>query len=61
MTLSVARSAGMMCADADRDDVDHVHVVLCARVRQHAIVSSDPGDIARIGPSLPVFAFRVYG
>src|SRR5580693_7123096 len=52
MTLSVARSVGLMCADANHDDVVDVHVVLCARQRQHAIVTSDPRDIARVDPAV---------
>jgi hypothetical protein len=53
MTLSVARSVGLMCATAGHHDVVDVHVVLCARQRQHAIVTSDPRDIARIDPTIP--------
>ena len=53
MTLSVARSVGLMCATAGHNDVVDVHVVLCARKRQHAIVTSDPRDIARIDPTIP--------
>jgi hypothetical protein len=53
MTLSVARSVGLMCADANHHDVVDVHVVLCARQRRHAIVTSDPDDIARVDPTVP--------
>jgi hypothetical protein len=53
MTLSVARSAGSMCAATGHDDVVDVHVVLCARQRHHAIVTSDPHDIARVDPTVP--------
>ena len=53
MTLSVARSIGLMCADTNHDDVVDVHVVLCARQRHHAIVTSDPRDIARVDPTVP--------
>ncbi|HEY3982306.1 MAG TPA: hypothetical protein VGM79_33975 [Streptosporangiaceae bacterium] len=53
MTLSAARAVGLMCAAAGHDDVVEVHVVLCARQRHHAIVTSDPGDIARIDPTVP--------
>jgi hypothetical protein len=53
MTLSVARSVGLMCADTGHGDVVDVHVVLCARQRHHAIVTSDPRDIARIDPTVP--------
>ncbi len=53
MTLSAARSVGLMCADAGHDDVIDVYVVLCARQRRHAIVTSGPHDIARIDPTVP--------
>lgn len=53
MTLPVARAVGLMCADTGHSDVVDVHVVLCARQRHHAIVTSDPGDIARVDPTLP--------
>jgi hypothetical protein len=53
MTLSVARSIGLMCAVTNHDDVVDVHVVLCARQRHHAVVTSDPRDIARIDPAVP--------
>jgi hypothetical protein len=53
MTLSVARAVGLMCAAAGHDDVVGVHVVLCARQRHHAIVTSDPRDIARIDATVP--------
>ena len=53
MTLSVARSVGLMCAASGHSDVIDVHAVLCARQRQHAIVTRDPQDIARIDPDLP--------
>jgi hypothetical protein len=53
MTLSTARTIGLMCAASGHDDVVDVHVVLCARQRHHAIVTSDPRDIARIDATVP--------
>ena len=53
MTPSVARSIGLICADTDHHDIVDVHVVLCARQRHHAIVTSDPHDIARVDPTVP--------
>jgi hypothetical protein len=53
MTLPVARTAGLMCADTGHRDVIDVHVALCARQRHHAIVTSDPDDIGRVDPTLP--------
>jgi len=49
----VARSVGLMYADLNHEDVVDVHVVLCARQRHHAIVTSDPRDIARVDPTVP--------
>lgn len=54
MTPNVARSVGLMCARCDHDDVIDVHVALCARERHHIVVSSDPDDMSRIDPALPV-------
>lgn len=53
MTLSVARSVGLICAGCGHGDIVDVHVALCARERHHAVVTSDPDDIARIDPTLP--------
>jgi DNA-binding NarL/FixJ family response regulator len=53
MTLGMARAVGLMCAASGHDDVVDVHVVLCARQRNHAIVTSDPRDIARIDATVP--------
>lgn len=54
MTLSVARTVGSICAQTGHTDVIDVHVALCARERDHAVVTSDPADIARIDPTLPL-------
>ena len=53
MTLGVARTVGQMCASGHADIVD-VHVALCAREHEHAVVTSDPDDLARIDPALPL-------
>jgi hypothetical protein len=37
----------------NHEGVVDVHVVLCARQRHHAIVTSDPRDIARVDPTVP--------
>jgi hypothetical protein len=54
MTPNVARSAGLLCARSGHDDVIDVHVALCARERRHAVITSDPDDISRVDPALPV-------
>ena len=52
MTLSVARAVGEMCAGTGHADVVDVHVALCAREREHVVVTSDPDDLARVDPTL---------
>lgn len=54
MTPRVARAVGSLCATTGHRDVIDVHVALCARDRRHAVVTSDPEDIARIDPTLPL-------
>jgi hypothetical protein len=54
MTPNVARSVGLLCARSGHDDVIDVHVALCARERRHAVITSDPDDISRLDPALPV-------
>jgi predicted nucleic acid-binding protein len=54
MTPNAARSVGLMCARCGHDDVIDVHVALCARERHHVVVTSDPDDMSRIDPALPV-------
>jgi hypothetical protein len=54
MTPSVARTIGEMCAATGHADIVDVHVALCARERQHVVVTSDPDDLTRVDPSLPV-------
>lgn len=56
VTLSRARVIGSICAVTGHDDVIDVHVALCARERRHAVVTSDPDDLARIDPALPLIA-----
>jgi predicted nucleic acid-binding protein len=54
MTPNVARAVGMLCASSGHNDVIDVHVALCAKERGHAVVTSDPDDISRVDPALPV-------
>jgi predicted nucleic acid-binding protein len=54
MTPNTARAVGLVCARTGHDDVIDVHVAMCARERNHAVVTSDPGDLSRIDPDLPV-------
>jgi predicted nucleic acid-binding protein len=54
MTPNVARSVGLLCARTGHHDVIDVHVALCAIQRRHAVVTSDPDDMSRIDPALPI-------
>ena len=54
MTPNVARTVGLLCARSGHDDVIDVHVALCARERRHAVITSDPDDISRVDPRLPI-------
>ena len=54
MTPNVARSVGLLCARSGHDGVIDVHVALCASERRHAVITSDPDDISRVDPRLPI-------
>ena len=56
MTPNTARGVGLLCARTGHDDVIDVHVAMCARERGHAVVTSDPGDMSRIDPTLPIIS-----
>jgi predicted nucleic acid-binding protein len=56
ITATVARAVGVMCGEVGHDDVIDVHVVMCARERGHAVVTSDPADIARVDAALRLIA-----
>ncbi len=43
-----ARAAGALCARTQTADVVDASVVLCARSRDHAVVTSDPQDLRRL-------------
>lgn len=47
-----ARAAGQLCGITRTADVIDASVVLCARARGHRIVTSDPGDLARLDPRI---------
>ena len=51
-----ARAAGQLCGARGTSDVIDASVVLCAHRRDHAVVTSDPRDIARLDASLHVIA-----
>jgi hypothetical protein len=47
-----ARAVGLLCGRCGHDDVVDVSVVLCARERHHAVVTSDPDDMRAVDPSV---------
>lgn len=54
MDAGTARAVGAICGHTRVDDVIDVSVVLCARERRDAIVTSDPRDLGRIDPKAPL-------
>lgn len=51
-----ARAAGALCAHTNTDDIVDASVVICARDRDHAVISSDPDDLAALDPTLRIVA-----
>ena len=51
-----ARAVGVLCGAAQTADVVDAAVVLCARERQHRVVTSDPDDLGRLDPTLGLIA-----
>lgn len=49
-----ARRVGLLLARSRTTDVVDAHVAICAHRRKQSVVTSDPGDIAHLGPSLRV-------
>jgi hypothetical protein len=49
-----ARAAATLCGARGTSDVIDASVVLCARLRGHTVLSSDPDDLRRLDPSLSV-------
>jgi hypothetical protein len=46
-----ARTAGQLCGVTGTSDVIDATVVLCARTRDHRIITSDPDDLRRLDPA----------
>lgn len=47
-----ARAVGVLCGRAGTDDVVDASVVVCARLRQHAVVTADTADLSLLDPAL---------
>ena len=51
-----ARAAGELCGRSGHADLIDASVVLCALANNHVVVTSDPVDLAKLAPRLPLFA-----
>ena len=51
-----ARAAGQLCGVRKTRDIIDASVVLCARARDHRILTSDPDDLAKLDPALGLIA-----
>jgi hypothetical protein len=51
-----ARAAGQLCGVSKTRDIVDASVVLCARDRSHAVVTSDAGDLRRLDGQLQLIA-----
>lgn len=51
-----ARAAGQLCGARRTNDVIDACVARCARRRGGAVVTSDPGDIGHLDPTLRIIA-----
>jgi hypothetical protein len=51
-----ARAAGQLCGVTGTSDVIDASVVLCARARDHGVMTSDSSDIRRLDPALRIVA-----
>lgn len=49
-----ARLVGELCGASGHHDIVDVHVVLHARLHGHRVVTSDPDDLRRVDPRLPM-------
>lgn len=51
---ATARASGVLCGRTGTSDVVDASVVLCARERDHHVVTSDPKDFVVLDAQLPV-------
>ena len=49
-----ARAAGQLCGATGTSDVIDASVVLCARARDHGVLTSDPDDLTRLDATLRI-------
>jgi predicted nucleic acid-binding protein len=51
-----ATAVGLLLSRTGTADIVDAHVVVCARRAGQSVVTSDPADLRRIAPELPLFA-----
>jgi hypothetical protein len=51
-----ATSVGRLLAASGTSDIADAHVVICARRSSQPVVTSDPGDLRKLDPSLRLIA-----
>lgn len=51
-----ARAAGALCGRVGTADIVDASVVICARDRDHAVITSDADDLTALDPTLPLVA-----
>jgi hypothetical protein len=47
-----ARAAGVLCDRAGTDDVIDASAVVCARLQDHVVITSDPDELRRLDPRI---------
>ena len=50
-----ATAVGLLLSRTGTADIVDAHVVVCARRAGQTVITSDPGDMRRIAPELPLF------
>ncbi len=51
-----ATAVGLLLSQTRTSDIADAHVVICAQRTGQAVITSDPGDIARLDPELQLVA-----
>lgn len=54
LDFATARVVGQLCGSCGHSDVVDVHVTLHAKFRHCAVVTTDPDDMAKVDPTLPI-------
>jgi len=56
LDASDAQAVGALLAQTGTSDITDAHVVICARAEGYSVITSDPGDLKRLDPSLRLIA-----